>query len=498
MSDTLMTIMGIFIAVILMFIFPLVMIAGKNDEMAQTAVQVAVSDFVNTVTTQGKITEFDYNELVQKLYSTGNSYDIQIEAKILDDNPRRATTTSSSSLVGEYKYYSVYTNTILEEIRTSDKQEYMLKKDDYVVVTVKNTNITIGTQLKNILYKLIGKDTYTIGTASTGLVLNSGQTEVKPEATLAGIPEKPKYIEKEATIYIYNEDRISNNITFIIDITGSMNKTAGAEGYRDRMDMIRSNVKTFLESIEMPETENSENPIINVVRFGTRSDIITPNGINTKSELDTFLNGAYMQKIRWDLSDFTEYENYDAGLEDGLKCVRKNKTVNSKPNTVIIITDGNKEYNSSYCISHDGDMSEYARKFIIDEGATVWAVGIQTSTEVLDSMVLDPNKYCYQIYNNVGLSGLLTEIKKGIVAEEEQKVVSIDGKILLSNITEISASKPVTIKLTGAVEQEIKVTSTTNGLVEKIGTEYWLVLEKLAARVGGVEVLDGCNIGIYY
>ena len=184
MSDTLMTIIGIFLAVILMFVFPLMEIAGKNDEMSQTVAQVAVSDFVNKVASTGKITEFDYNELIQKLYATGNSYDIQIEAKIIDDNPRRATTTTSSGLLGEYKYYSVYTNTILEKIRDNAIKngegtgEYVLKKDDYIIVTVKNTNITIGTQLKNLMYKLIGKDTYTIGTSASALVLNSGTDEV--------------------------------------------------------------------------------------------------------------------------------------------------------------------------------------------------------------------------------------------------------------------------------------------------------------------------------
>lgn len=127
MSDTLMTILGIFIAVILMFILPLIMIANKNDEIAQTTVQMAVADFVNTVANQGKITYFDYDKLVQKLSSTGNAYDIQIEAQIIDDNPRRTTTTGSRDLSGENKYYSVYTNTILEQVE-GEAQVYELKR----------------------------------------------------------------------------------------------------------------------------------------------------------------------------------------------------------------------------------------------------------------------------------------------------------------------------------------------------------------------------------
>lgn len=110
--------------------------------------------------------------MVQQLSATGNSYDIQIEAKIIDDNPMRKTTTQSSNMLGKYKYYSIYTNTILNEIR--ENEEYLLKTDDYIIVTVKNTNITLGTQFKNFIYKLIGKDTYTIGASASALVVNTG------------------------------------------------------------------------------------------------------------------------------------------------------------------------------------------------------------------------------------------------------------------------------------------------------------------------------------
>lgn len=199
MSDTLMSIIGIFLAIVIMFVFPLMELAGKGDEVSQTVVEVAVADFVNTVATTGQITWSDYNKLLQKLYSTGNSFDIQIEAQILDDNPRRATTTASSNVLGEYKYYSVYTNTILSELEKSENSKYQLKNDDYIIVSVKNTNTTMGTQLKNLLYNLIGKDTYTIGTSSSALVLNTGMDEEKEEKTMQK-PNDMKYPDKK--IYI--------------------------------------------------------------------------------------------------------------------------------------------------------------------------------------------------------------------------------------------------------------------------------------------------------
>ncbi len=203
MSDTLMAIIGIFIAVILMFVLPLTIMANKNDEIAQTVVQVAVSDFVEKVTNKGRITEFDYNKLVQKISTTGNAYDIQIEAQIIDDNSRRATSTADSSQTGEYKYYSVYTNTIMDKIRNDGF--YELKKDDYVIVNVKNINITLGTQFKNMFYKLVGKDTYTIGTSSSGIVVNSDSNVEKAEAIT---PNKPTIAEKEVIIKAKHIDNV--------------------------------------------------------------------------------------------------------------------------------------------------------------------------------------------------------------------------------------------------------------------------------------------------
>lgn len=268
-------------------------------------------------------------------------------------------------------------------------------------------------------------------------------------------------------------------------------------GYVNRMDMIRKNVKEFLQSLEMPENENTENPIINVVRFGTISEITT-SGINTKAELEYYLSNQFDGLIRENISKFSAYENYDRGLNDGLKCVQMNKTINNNSNIVIVITDGNKYYNSSYCIQHDGDMSEFAKKFIDENGAIVYAVGIQTSTRVLDSMVRDKTKYVIKIYNNKGLKEQLTNIKNEITIEEEVEVVSEKGKILLKNVTEISPSKKINITVSGPVNTNITVSSPSDALIETIDGQYWLVLETLATRVGGRKNLDESKVEIHY
>jgi len=175
MSDTLITIIAIFLAAVLMFIFPLMVTANQNDEIAQIAVQSIVAEFTNKVAQEGKVTYASYDEFVQKLHATGNSYEIEMETKILDENPGKKTTTASQDMIGENVYYSEYTTVIEDKLLDPDgDQTYYLKKGDYITVTVKNTNITMGTQLKNFFYKLVGKDTYTIGATVSTLVTNTG------------------------------------------------------------------------------------------------------------------------------------------------------------------------------------------------------------------------------------------------------------------------------------------------------------------------------------
>lgn len=181
MTDTVMEIIGIFLAVLIMFIFPVVAVASQHDEIAQTTVETAVADFVNTIAEKGKITQFDYDALVQKISATGNSFDVQIELQVLDDNPERKTVTTDKTSKGENLYYSVQTENItekiMEKIKNDKEGEYNLKKDDYIIVTVKNTNRTIGTAFKNFFYSIVGKDRYTIGASSASLVATSGKNE---------------------------------------------------------------------------------------------------------------------------------------------------------------------------------------------------------------------------------------------------------------------------------------------------------------------------------
>lgn len=168
MSDTFITIMVVMIAVVALFIIPVMATANQNDNITQTAVQTIVSEFVNTSAKEGKITINNYDNFIQKLFATGNSYDVEIEVQILDDNPGR----KGVKAIGENIYYSEFTNSIVEKIEQDNV--YLLKQGDYVKAKVKNTNVTFGTQVKNFIYSILGKDTIAIEASSSALVSTTG------------------------------------------------------------------------------------------------------------------------------------------------------------------------------------------------------------------------------------------------------------------------------------------------------------------------------------
>ena len=165
MSDTLITVIAIFIAAIVMFVFPVMYIAKSNETISQSNVQALTNDFVNTARTTAKITEDNYSAFIQKLDATGNKFDTEIEIQVLDENPRKTNSTT----IGENLYYSVYTNDIKQQLETGD---YDLKEGDVIKVTVKNTNKTMY-QMFMTAFMGTNNDTAAVEATATGVVTST-------------------------------------------------------------------------------------------------------------------------------------------------------------------------------------------------------------------------------------------------------------------------------------------------------------------------------------
>lgn len=174
MGDSLITVVAIVLAAILMFIFPLMSVSERNDDIAQLAVETAATEFINEVRTTGILTTQNYDKFVQTLTATGNSYDVELEIKKLDENPGKKTTWVDGNKIGENLYYSIYTTQIMSEL-DAKKGKLELKEGDMISVTVKNNNKTIAQMLRSFFYSISGSDSYQIAAQNSGVVMANGK-----------------------------------------------------------------------------------------------------------------------------------------------------------------------------------------------------------------------------------------------------------------------------------------------------------------------------------
>ncbi len=168
MSDSVMTVIAIFLAAILMFIFPLMSTADRGDDISEQVVQTATTEFVDNIRSTGKITIDKYDSFYQTIASTGNSFDVEMQVEVLDENSNKKTTQASASKVGENYSYTDYTTQIMDKIEGDGL--YKLKEGDIISVTVKNTNQTISQILKNFMYRVTGNGNYVIAAQHSGIV----------------------------------------------------------------------------------------------------------------------------------------------------------------------------------------------------------------------------------------------------------------------------------------------------------------------------------------
>ena len=174
MGDTLIMVVAIFLVAILMFVFPLMTMADRTDDISNLAVQTATAEFVDDVRTTGKMSLDDYDAYLSDINATGNTFDVEILIQQLDENPGVKTTQAEATKIGENLYYNIYTTQV--EDLLYEKGRITLKEGDLVTVTAKNTNQTISQMLRNFFYMIAGNDEYNIAGQATGVVGVNGST----------------------------------------------------------------------------------------------------------------------------------------------------------------------------------------------------------------------------------------------------------------------------------------------------------------------------------
>lgn len=174
MQKTTATVIALCIATALIFAAPLITLADRNDNVVQENVKLIINEFVTDVQNTGTLTMAKYQDLVNKLAATGNTYDIEMEIQHLDENPGKKTSQANYTKIGENVYYSEYTTQILKQLESSSGKVPALKEGDRIVVSVKNTNSTVAQTLKRSFLVFVNNGEYTISASSTGMITVNG------------------------------------------------------------------------------------------------------------------------------------------------------------------------------------------------------------------------------------------------------------------------------------------------------------------------------------
>ena len=171
MGDSAMAVVAIFLAAILMFVFPLMTMADRKDDTVTLSIQTETDRYVQEIATTGMTSKDAYDKYVQTLSATGNAYDVDITVQVLDENPSKKE-ASATSRIGENVYLTKHTTQVLDELKQGT---LILKEGDIVTINVKNRNETIGTQLRNFMYKVTGNNSSTVTATATKMVTTNGQ-----------------------------------------------------------------------------------------------------------------------------------------------------------------------------------------------------------------------------------------------------------------------------------------------------------------------------------
>lgn len=163
MGDSLSVIFATIVAAIIMFLFPMLDTWERQDDLSYMAAYTAVVDTVDAVRNTGRLTKEMYNDLVYTLTATGNRFDVKLEH-------RQYVVAPDAAGNKEIVYLNHYTDEILEHLTTSG--EYTeFNTYDYFYISVKNTNVTQSTVLKQNLYGT-RMETFKIGVPYGGQIKN--------------------------------------------------------------------------------------------------------------------------------------------------------------------------------------------------------------------------------------------------------------------------------------------------------------------------------------
>lgn len=121
---------------------PVLNISLKADETSQKIIDNAVQEFVDNARSSGKITAYEYEQMMGTINKAHPLCDVTItygRNTFIPDNTEEV-----------YQYHDHYNHDYILDIiytNTGDNQDFYMSKGDYLKVMVKNSTPTFGTKV---------------------------------------------------------------------------------------------------------------------------------------------------------------------------------------------------------------------------------------------------------------------------------------------------------------------------------------------------------------
>lgn len=144
MAEVFDKIMVIIVTAVLMFIVPVLLVANRLDQSAQSYMDRAVISFVDDIRVMGKITPEAYEKLVKSLDEVQTCCDVDIVVSC-----KEVISDETGEIFAYYR--DMYKSELLEAMYTeAGRKNVYLSNGDYIKVTVKTTQPTVAQRMLSV------------------------------------------------------------------------------------------------------------------------------------------------------------------------------------------------------------------------------------------------------------------------------------------------------------------------------------------------------------
>ncbi|PKM95300.1 MAG: hypothetical protein CVU84_06370 [Firmicutes bacterium HGW-Firmicutes-1] len=157
MGNSIGKIFTVFLAVLLLFIYPLIQMFQQQESTTRNFVYIETTKLVDAVRNIGNLTPQMYEEYTSKLAATNNYYNISLEHQHRKYDPVYEDPLDLSTFKEDFgvNYSAFYTNDILDILFPVDgrlQNKYEFSRGDYFLIRVVNKNKTLATRVGQLLY----------------------------------------------------------------------------------------------------------------------------------------------------------------------------------------------------------------------------------------------------------------------------------------------------------------------------------------------------------